>query len=58
MLFFIDFKKAFDSLEWKFLFKILEAAMHQVFFVLAIKVLSQAIRRDENLPGLQINDAE
>ena len=100
MLLFIDFEKAFDSLEWKYLFKVLElmnfgpmfqkwihtfysnitscvinngfasnffllqrgvrqgCPLSGLLFVLAIEVLGQAIRKNENIRGLKINDTE
>ena len=100
MLLFIDFEKAFDSLEWNVLFKVLEVMnfgpmfrkwihtfysnitscvmnnghasdffqlyrgvrqgcpLSGLLFVLAIEVLAQAIRENENIHGLKINDTE
>ena len=100
MLLFIDFEKAFDSLEWNYLFKVLEVMnfgpmfrkwihtfytnitscvmnngyasdffqlyrgvrqgcpLSGLLFVLAIEVLAQAIRQNENIHGLRINETE
>ena len=65
LLLFLDFEKAFDTIEWYFIPNILSFSvsvrgcpLSPYLFILTGEVLAKAGRKNENISGINVNDKE